>query len=156
MNGEVKFAVRNPSVFLYATQDGSKVDTNSGSVVIDDAGVFTVDLGKGAALTPSAVYRALVKMVLSVVAEDQLPFLNGTIGMIAEWSFKPGPHKHPRLPLVRPGRRLDNIYASLGPTGDLSERQRSGAPGQWLGIPRTSFQQKNNTTSQSDGNPPGN
>lgn len=46
-------------------------------------------------LTPPAVNLALVKMVLSLVAEDQLPFLKGTI----EW-VRNNAHAERRLPTV--------------------------------------------------------
>jgi hypothetical protein len=75
--------------------DGSRVNIESRSVTIDGAGTFTVDLGKGAPLTPSAVYRALVKMVLSVVPEDQLPFLTETINWVRK-----NAHTERRLPTV--------------------------------------------------------
>ncbi|WP_286182334.1 HNH endonuclease [Rhizobium sp. ICMP 5592] len=77
------------------SHDGSKVNIKSRSVAVDEAGTFTVDLGKGASLTPSAVYRALVKMVLSVVADDQLPFLKETI----DW-VRNNAHAERRLPTV--------------------------------------------------------
>lgn len=77
------------------SHDGSKVNIKSRSVAVDEAGTFTVDLGKGPSLTPSAAYRALVKMVLSVVAEDQLPFLKETI----DW-VRNNAHVDRRLPTV--------------------------------------------------------
>jgi hypothetical protein len=77
------------------SHDGSKVSIESRSVAVDEAGTFTVDLGKGASLTPSAVYRALVKMVLSGVDEDQLPFLKETI----DW-VRNNAHAGRRLPTV--------------------------------------------------------
>jgi hypothetical protein len=54
-----------------------------------------VDLGKGTPLTPSAVYRALVKMIVSVVGEEQLPHLKETI----EW-VRHGTHSDRPLPKV--------------------------------------------------------
>ncbi len=57
------------------------MNLQSRSVVQDDEGTFTIDLGKGAPLTPSAVYRALVKLVISVVPMELLPHLEKTI----EW-----------------------------------------------------------------------
>ncbi len=77
------------------SHDGSKVIIKSRSVAVDEAGALTVDLGKGSSLTPSAVYRALVKMVLSVVAEDQLTFLTETI----DW-VRNNTHADRRLPTV--------------------------------------------------------
>ncbi len=77
------------------SHDGTKVNIESYSVAVDEAGTFTVDLGKGASLTPSAVYRALVKMVLSVADEGQLPFLKETI----EWVRK-NAHAERPLPMV--------------------------------------------------------
>ncbi|MDO8912202.1 MAG: HNH endonuclease [Phenylobacterium sp.] len=62
--------------------DGSKVNITAQTVRHDPSGALTVELGKGASLTPSAVYRALTKMVLSVVADDQLPFLKETINWV--------------------------------------------------------------------------
>lgn len=62
--------------------DGSKVNIQAQTVHEDPHGGLTVELGKGASLTPSAVYRALTKMALSVVPEDQLPFLGDTIDWV--------------------------------------------------------------------------
>jgi len=59
--------------------DGSAVNIRAQTVQRDTSGAFTIELGKGARITPSAVYRALTKMALSVVADDQLPFLKDTI-----------------------------------------------------------------------------
>lgn len=64
------------------SHDGSKVSIESRSVAVDEAGTFTIDLGMGAPIIPSAVYRALVKMVLSVVSDDQLPYLKETIDWV--------------------------------------------------------------------------
>jgi transcriptional regulator with XRE-family HTH domain len=62
--------------------DGKKVAIRARSMAKDGSGTFTIDLGKAAApMIPMAAYRALVKMAISVVAEDQLPHLAKTI----EW-----------------------------------------------------------------------
>jgi transcriptional regulator with XRE-family HTH domain len=78
-----------------ATHDGKKVIIQSKFVTKDASETFVVDLGKGAALTPSAVYRALAKMVVSVVGEDQLTHLKETI----EW-VRHGTHSDRPLPKV--------------------------------------------------------
>jgi transcriptional regulator with XRE-family HTH domain len=76
--------------------DGQKVNVQSRAVSKDDAsGTFTIDLGRGTTLTPSAVYRALVKILLSVADADQLPHLKKTI----EW-VRYGMHANYPLPKV--------------------------------------------------------
>lgn len=75
--------------------DGKKVNIASRSLTKDASGAMSVDLGKGAPLVPSAVYRALVKMALSVVGEEQLPELKETI----EW-VRHGTHVGGALPTV--------------------------------------------------------
>jgi transcriptional regulator with XRE-family HTH domain len=75
--------------------DGKKVIVQSRSVTKDASETFVVDLGKGAALTPSAVYRALVKMIVSVIGKEQLPHLKETI----EW-VRHGTHSDRPLPKV--------------------------------------------------------
>lgn len=75
--------------------DGKKVNIASRSLTKDASGAMSVDLGKGAPLVPSAVYRALVKMALSVVGEEQLPDLKETI----EW-VRHGTHFGGTLPTV--------------------------------------------------------
>jgi transcriptional regulator with XRE-family HTH domain/GGDEF domain-containing protein len=76
--------------------DGQKVNINAKSISRDDAtNVISVPLGKGAVIVPVAVYRALVKIALSVVKADQLPHLVKTI----EW-LREGKHSDLQLPTV--------------------------------------------------------
>lgn len=75
--------------------DGQKVAIQSRVISKDANDTFTIDLGRGATLTPSAVYRALVKILLSVVDADQLPHLKKTI----EW-VRYGKHSDQPLPMV--------------------------------------------------------
>lgn len=91
--------------------DGSKVNIEARSVAVDQAETFTVGLGKGASLTPSAVYRALVKMVISVIAEDQLPFLKDTV----DW-VRNGAYADSRLPKVATA----TVFLPPNPSGQLT------------------------------------
>lgn len=75
--------------------DGNKVIVTSHSFNKDAGGTIQVNLGKGASLIPMAVYRALVKIVVSVVDHDQLPHLKKTI----EWVRK-AMHANQPLPMV--------------------------------------------------------
>lgn len=75
--------------------DGDKVIIESKSITRDAFGTLVVDLGKGAAFTPSAAYRALVKMIISVIGDEQLPHLKETI----EW-VRHGMHSDRPLPKV--------------------------------------------------------
>lgn len=76
--------------------DGAKVNVHSRSILRDDATKeISIDLGKGAGMIPAAVYRALVKIALSVVDENQLPYLTRTV----EW-LRYGKHADTRLPTV--------------------------------------------------------
>ncbi|ACL62536.1 helix-turn-helix domain-containing protein [Methylobacterium nodulans] len=75
--------------------DGERVNIQSKSVIKDASDTFVVNLGRGAPLTPSSVYRALVKMVVSVVDEEELPHLKETI----EW-VRHGTHSERPLPKV--------------------------------------------------------
>jgi len=64
--------------------DGQKVVIETYSTSKDNTGTFEVNLGKGTPLIPVAVYRALVKIALSVVDEHQLPHLKKTIEWVRE------------------------------------------------------------------------
>ena len=75
--------------------DGSKVVIGTHSFSRDEQGVVEINLGKGATYVPQAVYRAMVKIVLSVVDADQLPHLKKTI----EW-VRHGQHADQALPMV--------------------------------------------------------
>jgi transcriptional regulator with XRE-family HTH domain len=76
--------------------DGQKINVQSKNVSKDGAtNVISVQLGKGAAMVPVAVYRALVKIAISVVEADQLPYLAKTI----EW-VREGKHADRVLPTV--------------------------------------------------------
>lgn len=72
--------------------DGQKVVIEARSFSTDPVGTFEVNLGKGTPLIPMAVYRALVKIALSVVSEHQLTHLKKTIEWVREG-------KHVNLPL---------------------------------------------------------
>ena len=75
--------------------DGRKVVIGAHSVSKDEQGVVEINLGKGATFVPQAVYRALVKIALSVVDADQLPRLRKTL----EW-VRHGQHADQPLPMV--------------------------------------------------------
>jgi transcriptional regulator with XRE-family HTH domain len=75
--------------------DGEKVIVRANSVTKDESGLFEVNLPKGISLIPSAVYRALVKMVVAVVDKRQLPHLEETIAWV-----RYGNHSDRPLPKV--------------------------------------------------------
>jgi hypothetical protein len=75
--------------------DGQKVIMQAGAASQNEDGSFEVDLGRGAPLVPMAVYRALVKIAVSVVDEVQLPHLGKTM----EW-IRHNQHLEEPLPLV--------------------------------------------------------
>jgi HNH endonuclease len=76
--------------------DGQMMNVESRSFVHDEpTGRMTVDLGKGAPIIPAAVYRALVKIALSVVDAEALPFLKETIAWVRH-----GAHRDRSLPRV--------------------------------------------------------
>jgi hypothetical protein len=75
--------------------DGKKVVLQAGPTSRDEDGTIEVDLGRGAPLVPMAVYRALVKIAVSVVDESQLPHLRETI----EW-VRHARHSEKPLPMV--------------------------------------------------------
>lgn len=77
------------------THDGSRVNVQAHSIDKDDAGTLTIQLGKGPPLTPLSVYRALVKIVLSVLPSEVLPRLNETI----QWT-RYGAHANRPIPKV--------------------------------------------------------
>ncbi len=127
--------------------DGEKVIVQSRSVTKDTSETFVVDLGKGAVLTPSAVYRALVKMIISVVGEDQLPHLKETIMWVRHGAHSDRPlpkvassviylppnpsaqitvytrkHSHPRLPHIVGEFRLGcYVYVFAVPFSDQDQ-----------------------------------
>ena len=73
------------------THDGQQVILNSQSVRRDASDTFQIDLGKGAPLIPSAAYRALVKIVISVIGVEQLPHLQRTIEWVRYGAQTDGP-----------------------------------------------------------------
>jgi hypothetical protein len=76
--------------------DGLKVNMESSNFVHDEStGRITVELGKGGTMVPAAVYRALVKIALSVVDADALPSLKTTINWV-----RYGGHSGSPLPRV--------------------------------------------------------
>lgn len=76
--------------------DGQKINVRSRNFVRDEhTGRMTVDLGKGASLIPIAVYRALVKIALSVVDAEALPSLKKAIAWVRH-----GAHTDLLLPTV--------------------------------------------------------
>lgn len=63
--------------------DGQKINVESRNFERDaPTGRMTVDLGTGAPMIPVAVYRALVKIALSVVDAEALPSLKETIAWV--------------------------------------------------------------------------
>jgi hypothetical protein len=76
--------------------DGKRLNILSKDVSkVDDTGIISVGLGKGSPIVPVDVYRALVKIVLSVVDEEDLAHLTKTV----EW-LRYGKHADQRLPTV--------------------------------------------------------
>lgn len=75
--------------------DGEKVVLQAKAISRDANDTIEIDLGKGTPIVPMAVYRALVKIVLSVVDQEQLPYLRKTI----EW-VRHALHVDQPLPLV--------------------------------------------------------
>lgn len=75
--------------------DGEKVVVQAHAVSKTDADTFEVTLGRGARQVPMAVYRALVKIALSVVDSKHLPDLTKSI----EW-VRYGMHSDQPLPMV--------------------------------------------------------
>jgi hypothetical protein len=62
------------------SHDGTRVIVHSTKVSEDRGeGTLSVDLGEGMRIVPVNCYRTLVKIALSVVSADQLPFLQRTI-----------------------------------------------------------------------------
>lgn len=76
--------------------DGQYMNIESRQLVRDEpAGHIAVNLGKGAPMIPVAVYRALVKIALSVVDPEALPTLKETIAWVRR-----GAHTERILPKV--------------------------------------------------------
>lgn len=75
--------------------DGQKVVVQAHAVSKPDADTLEVTLGRGARLVPMSVYRALVKIVVSVLDEELLPDLTKTF----EW-VRYGLHSDQPLPKV--------------------------------------------------------
>jgi hypothetical protein len=64
------------------SHDGEKMVIHAHSVSQDSAGTFEINLGKGRLFVPLAVYRALVKIAVSVVGEGHLKHLKRTIDWV--------------------------------------------------------------------------
>lgn len=75
--------------------DGQKVVMEARGFARPDSETLEVTLGNGARLAPMEVYRALVKIVLSVIDEVHLPHLRKTI----EW-VRHGQHADQPIPTV--------------------------------------------------------
>jgi transcriptional regulator with XRE-family HTH domain len=76
--------------------DGKRLNIHSKDVSKEDeTGAISVGLGKGRPIVPAAVYRALVKIALSVVDEDDLAHLSRTV----DW-VRYGKHPDQKLPAV--------------------------------------------------------
>ncbi|MER8640197.1 HNH endonuclease [Mesorhizobium sp. M1365] len=76
--------------------DGQKLTVASKEVARDETtGTISVQLGKGSPMVPIAAYKALVKIVLSVIDARELPHLRRTI----EW-LRYGRHHGQILPTV--------------------------------------------------------
>ena len=70
-----------PSGTLF--HDGERMVVTCASEMFSEIdGVMMADLGAGPPIIPDRCYRALVKIVLSVIAEDQLPWLKDTIAWV--------------------------------------------------------------------------
>ena len=91
-DGRPEFRFTEGKVF----HDGKRLNILSKDVSKeDDTGIISVGLGKGSPIVPVDVYRALVKIVLSVVDEEDLAHLSRTI----EW-LRYGKHVDQKLPAV--------------------------------------------------------
>ena len=97
--------------------DGEKVVLQAGPASRDENGTIEVDLGRGAPLVPMAVYRALVKIAVSVVDEVQLPHLRETI----EW-VRYARHSEKPLPLVA----MSTINLPPDPSAQITVYTRRG------------------------------
>lgn len=75
--------------------DGQKVVVQAHAVSRPDADTFEVTLGRGARQVPMSIYRALVKIVVSILDEEHLPELTKTI----EW-LRYAMHVDQPLPMV--------------------------------------------------------
>lgn len=75
--------------------DGKRLNIESKGVTKDGADTISVELGKGPPIVPVDAYRALVKIVLSVVEEEDLAHLGKTI----DW-LRYGNHADHKLPTV--------------------------------------------------------
>jgi hypothetical protein len=86
---ELKYA--NGKLF----HDGQKLNIQARAIEEDANGAMTIALGPGASMVPVSVYRALVKIVLSVLPDEELAPLRRTI----EW-LRWNKHDDVRLPRV--------------------------------------------------------
>jgi hypothetical protein len=75
--------------------DGQKLTIQARAVQADASGAMTIALGAGAPMVPVSVYRALVKIVLSVLPEEELAPLRRTLEWL-RWNM----HDDVRLPCV--------------------------------------------------------
>lgn len=91
--------------------DGQKVVVQAHAVSKPDADTFEVTLGRGARLVPMSVYRALVKIVMSVLDEELLPDLTKTI----EW-VRYGLHSDQPLPEVA----MATVYLPPDPSAQIT------------------------------------
>ncbi|WP_052513251.1 HNH endonuclease [Paracoccus sanguinis] len=82
--------------------DGHKIVIEAHCSSKDPAGTFEVNMGKGTPLIPMAVYRALVKIALSVVDGHHLAHLKKTIEWVREG-------KHSDLPLPKVATTLVDL-----------------------------------------------
>jgi transcriptional regulator with XRE-family HTH domain len=91
--------------------DGQRVMVQTHAISNTDADTFEVTLGRGARLVPMSAYRALVKIVLSVLNEEHLPDLTKTI----EW-VRYGLHADQPLPKVA----MATIYLPPNPSAQIT------------------------------------
>lgn len=106
-NGRPKLKFGNDTL----RHDGQNVVMQAHAVSQPDADTFEVTLGRGARIVPMSVYRALVKIVLSVLDEKYLPDLTKTI----EW-VRHGLHLDQPLPKVA----MATIYLPPNPSAQIT------------------------------------
>jgi hypothetical protein len=76
--------------------DGKKLNIRSRNVSKNDAtGVISAELGKGAPIKPVDCYRGFVKIAISVIPGEQLPYLSQTISWL-----RYGKHADIELPAI--------------------------------------------------------
>ncbi len=90
-DGRPKLKFGNDTMY----HDGTKVVLASQSRPRVDGDTFEITLGRGARMVPMAAYRALVKIVLSVVDASHLPDLQRTVAWVRH-----GMHADQPLPTV--------------------------------------------------------